>query len=81
MEKTLQDLIDAWEDWEEAPGLEKNARPREDICRDIASRVGVTATTMHELITYHRRNGKAVDEAIAYAYDKLRAARPLSGMV
>lgn len=82
MERTLQELIVAWEDWDEAPGLEKNARPREDICKDIAARVGVTPTTFHELISHNRRNGKDVDEAVVYAYNKLRAARPhLSGMV
>lgn len=79
----ISELINAWESWDESPGKESTTNQRENLCQELAADIGVTATTLHELIVYNRREGRTAQEAILRAYDKLIAAisRERSGMV
>lgn len=70
----ISELINAWEYWDDAPGNDRTTNSRESLCQELAADIGVTATTLHELIVYNRREGRTAQEAILRAYDKLTAA-------
>lgn len=72
MEATLDELVEAWLNWDEQPGLYTTAHKREKLCQAVALRLHTRPTVFHETIVQFRRAGNPVAEAVTYAYNKLR---------
>lgn len=49
------ELLEAWEDWDAAPGAVTTTKRLEDACRVVARELGVTVGVLRDHMTAHRR--------------------------